>query len=103
MKKLYYLINGKEIEVEDGKMATFINAIYAFRCLRGLRNNPAPVYQQFNSHLENLRAWRNLEAHEANTTTEQDLIGATHIVVAMYIFVVSQVTTELELSEYYNE
>ena len=40
---------------------------------------------------------------QANTTTEQDLIGATHIVVAMYIFVISQVTTDLELSEYYNE
>lgn len=103
LKKLYYLINGKEIEGEDGKMATFVNAIYAFRCLRGLRNNPAPVYQQFNSHLENLRAWRNLEAHEANTTTEQDLIGATHIVVAMYIFVISQVTTELEMSDYFHE
>ena len=71
--------------------------------MRGLRNNPQPVYQQFSGYLENLRQWRNSEAHESNTATEQDLIGATHIVVAMYIYIVSQVTTELEISEYFNE
>lgn len=103
LKKLYYLMNGKDIEVEDGRMATFKDAIFAFRCLRGLRNNPEPAYQQFNTYLENLRAWRNAEAHEANTSTEQDLVAATHIVVAMYLFVVSQVTTDLEISNYYNE
>lgn len=103
LKKLYYLMNGQQIEApEEGRNATFKDAVFAFRALRGLRNNPQPVYQQFSQYLENLRQWRNTEAHEANTATEQDLIGATHIVVAMYIYIVSQVTTELEMSEYYN-
>lgn len=104
LKKLYYLINGTQIQSQEvGRNATFKDAVFAFRALRGLRNNPQPVYQQFSQYLENLRQWRNLEAHEANTATEQDLIGATHIVVAMYLFIVSQTTTELETSEYYNE
>ena len=104
LKKLYYLINGTQIQSqEEGRNATFKDAVFAFRALRGLRNNPQPVYQQFSQYLEGLRQWRNLEAHEANTATEQDLIGATHIVVAMYLFIVSQTTTELETSEYYNE
>lgn len=104
LKKLYYLINGTHIQAqEEGQNATLKDAIFAFRALRGLRNNPQPVYQQFSGYLENLRQWRNSEAHESNTATEQDLIGATHIVVAMYIYIVSQVTTELEISEYFNE
>lgn len=104
LKKLYYLINGRQIQArEEGRNATFMDAVMSFRALRGLRNNPQPVYQQFSQYLENLREWRNLEAHEANTATEQDLIGATHIVVAMYLYIVSQTTTELETSEYYNE
>jgi type I restriction enzyme R subunit len=97
-------MNGKQIQSEEeGRNATFKDAVFAFRSLRGLRNNPSPAYQQFNQYLENLRQWRNTEAHESNTATEQDLIGATHIVVSMYIYVISQVTTELEVSEYYNE
>ncbi len=104
LKKLYYLMNGQQIEApEDSRNATFKDAVFAFRALRGLRNNPQPVYQQFSQYLENLRKWRNTEAHESNTATEQDLIGATHIVVAMYIYIVSQVTTELEMSDHFNE
>lgn len=104
LKKLYYLMNGTHIQAqEEGQNATLKDAIFAFRALRGLRNNPQPVYQQFSGYLENLRQWRNSEAHESNTATEQDLIGATHIVVAMYIYIVSQVTTELEMSDYFNE
>lgn len=103
LKKLHYLMSGEEIKAENPQMmATFKDCVFAFRALRGLRNNPSPVYQQFSTYLEHLRQWRNLEAHEANTTTEQDLIGATHIVVSMYIFIVSQVTTELEMSNYFN-
>ena len=103
LKKLYYLMNGTQIQSRnEGQNATFTDAIFAFSALRGLRNNPQPVYKQFNTFLENLRRWRNEEAHESNTATEQDLIGATHIVVAMYIYIVSQVTTDLEMSNYYN-
>lgn len=104
LKKLYYLINGEQIpDREDGQKPTFGDAVFAFRALKGLRNNSNPIYQQFYQFLENVRQWRNIEAHEANIATEQDLIAATHIVIAMYIYIVSQVTTELEMSDYYKD
>lgn len=40
--------------------------------------------------------------NEANLASEQDLIAATHIITAMYIYIVSQVTTDLEISDYFN-
>lgn len=104
LKKLYYLINGNQIEArEDGQNATLTDAIFAFSALRGLRNNSNPVYQPFKQFLENLRAWRNAESHEANLASEQELIAATHIVTSMYVYIVSQVTTELEMSDYFND
>lgn len=103
LKKLYYLMNGEQIQPEEeGRNATLKDAIFAFRALRSLRYNQHSTYQRFNDYLENLRQWRNVEAHESTTATEKDLIAATHIVVSMYIFIVSQVTTELEMSNYYN-
>lgn len=103
LKKLYYLMNGEQIKPEvEGRNTTLKDAIFAFRALRSLRNNPHPTYQQFSAYLESLRQWRNVEAHESTTATEKDLVAATHIVVSMYIFIVSQVTTELEMSNYYN-
>ena len=104
LKKLYFLINGKEIEArEAGKKPSFMDCVFAFRALYGLRNNPSPEYQQFSNFLENVKSWRNFDAHEAHIATEADLVGATHILVAMYIFIVSQLTTDLEISEYFNE
>ncbi len=103
LKKLHYLMTGTQVEaLEEGRSPSFLDTVMALRPLRGLRHNPQPVYQQFYQYLENLRQWRNAESHEAHTATEQDLIGATHIVVSMYIYVVSQVTTELEMSNLFN-
>ena len=103
LKKLYYLINGEQIQPREGQNATLTDAIFAFAALRGLRNNSNPVYQQFKQFLDNLRAWRNAESHEANLASEQELIAATHIVTAMYIYIVSQVTTDLEMSDNFKD
>lgn len=104
LKKVYYLMHGAQLESdEEGRNPTFMDAVRAFSALRGLRNNPSSIYQQFYQYLENLRQWRNTGTHESHTATEQDLIGATHIVVSMYIYIVSQVTTELEISDYFNK
>ena len=104
LKKLYYLLNGKQLQSkEENRNASFQDAIFAFQALRGLRNNPTPIYQQFSNYLESVRQWRNVGAHEAVIVSEQDLVGATHIVVAMYLYIVSQVTTDLETSDYFND
>lgn len=46
---------------------------------------------------------RNFDAHEAHIVTEADITGVTYILKAMYFFIVSQETTVLEISVYFNE
>lgn len=97
LKKLYYIINNSEITNREGSTdSTLSNAIFAFRCLRGLQNNSDSRYQKFNNYLNLVRQWRNDEAHAAPNAGEDDIKTATHILVTMYMFVTSQVTTDLE-------
>ena len=101
LKKLYYLIENKEITNKDGDPnSTLINAIFAFDCLRGLKYNRDEHYANFKSYIESIRQWRNDEAHLAPNSTVQELIAATHIIVTMYVFVVSQHTTDLDMAGY---
>lgn len=101
LKKLYYLIHHEEIQPRDGERdVTLANCIFKFDCLRGLRNDQDPDYQVFNGYLQNLRDWRNLESHSAPTTTEQELIAATKVVIAMYLFTAGSSISDLEESGY---
>lgn len=98
LKKLYYILKGYEMRpvLQEHQTAAFMDAVLSFPCLAGLRNNPDPTYQKFATYLEMVKNWRNDESHEAVTSTEQELKAATHILVAMYVFVVSQNTAELD-------
>ena len=98
LKKLYYILNNHEMRpvLADHIAPTFMDALLSYSCLAGLRSNPKPVYQKFATYLELVKGWRNDESHEAGVSTEQELRAATHIVVAMYVFLVSQITGELE-------
>ncbi len=97
LKKLYYLINNQEITNKEGEVeSTFSNALFAFDCLRGLKYNRDEHYTNFKNYIEMVRQWRNDEAHIAPNSDVQEIIAATHILVTMYVFVVSQNTTDLE-------
>ena len=97
LKKLYYLINNQEITNKEGDVeSTFSNALFAFDCLRGLKYNRDEHYTNFKNYIDMVRQWRNDEAHLAPNSDVQEIIAATHILVTMYVFVVSQNTTELE-------
>ena len=97
LKKVYYLIEEKEITNQDGDVAsTFANAVFAFDCLRGLRANNDEKYANFKNYIEMVRQWRNDEAHLAPNSDVQEIIAATHILVTMYVFVVSQNASALE-------
>ena len=99
LKKMYYLIHDEEITTREGKTnATFADALFAFACLRGLRNNQDERYANFKQYIEFVRQWRNEEAHEASQAEEQEITVATHILVTMYVFVVSQLTGDLDLN-----
>lgn len=97
LKKLYYLINNDEITNKDGDVdSTFSNALFAFDCLRGLKYNRDEHYTNFKNYIEMVRQWRNDEAHIAPNSDVKEIIAATHILVTMYVFVVSQNTADLE-------
>ncbi len=101
LKKLYYLIHHEELQPrENERDVTLSNCVFAFDCLRELRNDPSPDYQVFNGYLQNVRDWRNLESHNAPTATEQELTAATKIVTAMYLFVTGNSISDLEEAGY---
>lgn len=101
LKKLYYLINKKEIPArEEGKGATLSNAVFAFPALRGLKNNPMPAYQEFLQKLTKLRQLRNDESHGSMNMTEQEVDAALHIVIDMYLYVIGMNIEKLEAAGY---
>ncbi len=87
LKKLYYLLNGEELAGRDGKDPTLADSIHAFTCLWNLRYSADADGQKFSSYLQQLRNWRNNEAHNAPSTTEAEVDGAIRVVVSMYIYV----------------
>lgn len=97
LKKLYYLIHGEEMRNQEGETnATFTDAIFAFDCLRGLRNNTDLKYGNFKQYIEQVRKWRNDEAHIAPNADENEIRVATHILVTMYFYVTANTVTEIE-------
>lgn len=97
LKKLYYLINGKELLNREGNTdTTYTDALFGFSCLRGLRNNTDSRYENFKRYSELVRQWRNEEAHMAPNADEKEIMTAIHILVTMYVFVVSQETSNLD-------
>ncbi len=101
LKKLYYLIHKEEIPArEEGQGATLSNAVFAFPALRGLKNNPMPVYQEFSQRLTILRQLRNDESHGSMNMTEQEVDTALHIVIDMYLFVTGMNIAKLEAAGY---
>ena len=71
-------------------MPTFADCIHAFECLRDLRTSPIARYQKFQTYLEDVRKWRNIESHESHDTSVEDVDLAIRKATAMYLFVVAK-------------
>lgn len=64
LKKLYYLINHKELKgKEPGKDATLSSAIFGIPSLKKLKYSEDPEVKAFSDRLDILRQLRNDEAH----------------------------------------
>lgn len=99
LKKLHYLITGKEVEAkETGDSATLSNALHAFDCLWNLRYSDTEVGKKFSGYLELLKSWRNEEAHLAQNASEQEVNAAIKVVTAMYLYVTGYSITDLEMA-----
>ena len=100
LKKLYYVINGEEIQAqEEGKQATLNDALHSFGSLWGLRNNGAAAFKKFSEYLTLLRSWRNDEAHLAPNATEAEVDAALNVVISMYLYVSGNAIGDLEADE----
>ena len=88
LKKLYYLINHKELECkEPGRDATLSSAIFGIPSLKKLKYSEEPEVKAFSDRLNILRQLRNDEAHGSYIATEQDVEAAIGIVIDMYLYV----------------
>ena len=88
LKKLYYLINHKELEgKEPGKDATLSSAIFGIPSLKKLKYSEDPEVRAFSDRLDILRQLRNDEAHGSYIATEQEVEAAIGIVIDMYLYV----------------
>lgn len=91
LKKIYYMIYGKEIQaLENDQNATFTACIDAFDCLRNLRNSPLPSEQQIYMYLCSVRAYRNQQAHISPTISEEQLDEKIKETLTLYIYVVGK-------------
>ena len=88
LKKLYYLINHKELEGKNpGKDATLSSAIFGIPSLKKLKYSEDPEVKAFSDRLDILRQLRNDEAHGSYIATELEVDAAIGIVIDMYLYV----------------
>lgn len=87
LKKLYYLINHKELEgKEPGKGATLSSAIFGIPSLKKLKISENPAVNAFSGRLDILRKLRNDEAHGSSIATDQEIDAVIGIVTDMYLY-----------------
>lgn len=100
LKKLYYLINSRELTTREGSAdsTTFSDCIFGHESLKRLKHTTDARYYRFRDYLEKVRGWRNDEAHSAPEIPDTELREAVHILVTMYAYVISRSITDLEMN-----
>lgn len=103
LKKLYYLINSRELTTREGSAdsTTFSDCIFGHESLKRLKHTTDTRYFRFRDYLDKVRGWRNEEAHSAPEIPDAELREAVHILVTMYAYVISRSITDLEMNGFY--
>ena len=100
LKKLYYLIHTDDVPrhpQHPEKTPSLSECIFAFDCLRGLKYTTDEAEQRFKIYIDMLRQWRNDEAHLSPNATEEEVNAAIKVVSTMYLYVVANSITDLEI------
>ena len=102
LKKLYYLINSRELTTREGAAdnTTFADCIFGHESLKRLKHTTDSRYYRFRDYLDKVRSWRNEEAHSAPEIPDAELREAVHILVTMYAYVISRSITDLEMNSF---
>lgn len=100
LKKLSYIIHGKEVENRDpAKNATLSDAIFSLDSMRRLKHQKDEAHKLFCDELSLVRDLRNSEAHVSAIATEQEVDAAIGIVIDMYLYAVGSNITEMEMAK----
>ena len=65
--------------------------------MRGLKYSTDEDEQRFKIYIDLLRQWRNDEAHLSPNATEEEVNAAIKVVSTMYLYVVANSVTDLEI------
>ena len=98
LKKLYFLINNDEIQGQDGKEPGLADAIHAFKCLWNLKYSTDDDGKKFSTYLQMVRNWRNDEAHNAPSSSDEEVNAGIKVVVSLYLYVMAYSITNLEMA-----
>ena len=101
LKKLYYMLNGEEIQPRnEGEHVTLANCIFAFPCLRSLRYSSSESERNLSVYLDTIRNNRNSTegngAHASSVLTETQLDYNIMAFATLYIYVVGMCLNELK-------
>lgn len=101
LKKLYYMLYGKEIQpAKEGMKVTLGNCINAFPCLKRLKWSAKETEQKLSGYLEIIRNNRNTDegngAHSSYMLTEQQLDSNIKAFVTLYLYVTGMCMNELK-------
>lgn len=98
LKKLYWLIHGKEIEGRDGKTPSLSDCIFAFEELKSLKFKERKKYKRMYDYLDRTRTMRNDESHVTPETPESELTESSRIVATIYLYITAVSIPDLEKS-----
>lgn len=98
LKKLYFLIYGYEIEGQNGRDAALAESLHAFKCLWNLKYATDDDGKKFSSYLQMVRSWRNDEAHNAPSSSDEEVNTGIKVVVALYLYVTAHSIRDLEMA-----
>ena len=101
LKKLYFMLHDEEVQPQfAGEHVTLANCIFAFPCLRKLRNSIKPAEQQLSIYLDVIRTNRNSNegngAHASCIMTEKQLDYNIKAFATLYVYVVGMCLKELK-------
>lgn len=100
LKKLYYLINGRELAAEEGsdRLPSLKEAIRSIRCLREIDCKYGEKYRRLEKYLADLRHRRNEAAHNAIYYSDEELDRRIKETVTLYIYVTGASLGEIRLN-----
>ena len=99
LKKLYFMYAGKEVQpLREGEEATWSNVIHDVDYLWKLKFQRDDEHQRLYQYLQMVKDWRNEESHISPTASEQEIDGATNIIITMYCYATGMCITDLELA-----